>query len=311
MGATPEQGRHEHDEDCRPQPPPRHIGRASASRTTSGGSAATSTQSRHTRRGGGGDAAGASHSARTGLVIPHDRCARGAAEGAADRRGPRAPPALRRMTTSATATLITQPAPMSTACIAVIGRAEEQHPGQEGEHLRAGAHSDRIGTRHPRAVRAHVAPADRGESEDDGRPPWRAEPDSQDEERRAVGGRDGVEERHPQRGQRRQQAGRGDDPPGEPVPAPPAERRHELQRPEHEEHDRGDDVDDHGDRAVEESRVGGGDGAPLVSSVRRDAPRRRSGPRLRRISPAGRATRGSLRSAAAGADAEAASAVRS
>jgi hypothetical protein len=45
-------------------------GLAAASMSTSGGSTATSSQSRQTRRGGGGWAAGASQSARTGLVMP-------------------------------------------------------------------------------------------------------------------------------------------------------------------------------------------------------------------------------------------------
>jgi hypothetical protein len=44
------------------------------------------------------------------------------------------------------------------------------------------------------------------------------------------------------------------------VPSAAAQRRHELQRPEHQEEARGDDVHDHRDRRVEEAGVLGGQG---------------------------------------------------
>ncbi len=106
-----------------------------------------------------------------------------------------------------------------------------------------------------------VVPAPHGsESQDDESRHGGPEDQPQDEEKRAVQGREVVEDCHPQAGQGGKQAGGGKDASGNLVPAgpaalAPAKRGYELKRPQQQLDGDGGDVDQHGDRRVEEARV--------------------------------------------------------
>ena len=76
------------------------------------------------------------------------------------------------MMNSATATLITQAAPRSTARTGFVGRSHQQHPGQAHQRLRSGGDADRIAAGHPRTVPDEVPAPNRDDSQDDARPPW-------------------------------------------------------------------------------------------------------------------------------------------
>ena len=69
---------------------------------------------------------------------------------------------------SATARLITQPAPISSALLKLTRRTGDQFPGHPGQHLRACAQPDRIRTGHPGTVADHVPAPDGDEAIDDG-----------------------------------------------------------------------------------------------------------------------------------------------
>ena len=161
MRATPQQRRHERDEDDRPEPAPRHVvGRTAASKTATSGSTRRAPSRARPAAAAAGMAAGASHSAADGarhalMIGAHvlRRLGRATATGEPRRRRAR-----RRMTTSATARLITQPGAHEHRVHRLVRRAEEQGPREEGEHLRAGAQSDRVGAGHPGAVRARRRP---------------------------------------------------------------------------------------------------------------------------------------------------------
>ncbi len=136
--------------------------------------------------------------------------------------------------------------------------AEEQDPGQVGEHLRARALADRVPADHPGPVPGDVTPPYRDEGEDEGQRHDRAEHEPLGGEEGAVGHfGEVVEHGHPQPRQRRDDPQRNQQPPGGTVPADPpaAQPGGELDGPQQAVHAGADDVRHDGHGIGEEAGV--------------------------------------------------------
>ena len=161
------------------------------------------------------------------------------------------------MTHSATARLMTQPAPSDQVGAHDAG-TEDSLAEAVGERLGAGAEREGVGADHPGAVRSDVTAADGGEPEDDADAHRRA--DQQPDHPQKVAGAllAGVEQRHPQPGERDGQTQPHQDASRSAMPArvAAAQPGGELEGAEEGVADGGHDVHHERDRRGGEARVG-------------------------------------------------------
>src|SRR5438132_4764343 len=136
-------------------------------------------------------------------------------------------------------------------------RTEDDNPRQRREHLRAGAESDCVTARHPRAVATEVSSPYGNNSQQDAHQHCQPDDEPYDYQRLAIFRRARIEKVHPETGERHERARGNEDAPGDAVPTWPSatERWHELQRSEQAEHGHAHDVHHNGDGRSNESRV--------------------------------------------------------
>lgn len=118
------------------------------------------------------------------------------------------------------------PASAHQHCSGKLARhAEDQEPGQVGQHLRACAQADGVAADHPGAVLYNVPSPDRGDGEDNGQDHGRPEQEPQPINELTVAVRPGIEMGHPQTRKRSNKAAWDQESPGGAVPAEPARRK--------------------------------------------------------------------------------------
>ena len=119
---------------------------------------------------------------------------------------------------SATARLITQPAPHQHCSEEFLWRTEEKNPGQVGQHLRTSPRPNRIAAQHPVAVLDKVPSPDRSSAEENGEDHRRPEEQPQAIEDLPIAVRPGIKLRHPQPRKRSHQTTGDQNPPSGAMP---------------------------------------------------------------------------------------------